>query len=80
MHKRNAVVELKAADGLIVELENTLPKLFPERKPFPRELYNPRTFVFRIRHALDQSIALKALQDTIQILAADDEKISKGAD
>lgn len=79
VHKGNAVVELEAANSLIVELKNTLPELSPKHKPIRREFHNPRTFVFWIGHPLNKTVALKALQNSIQILTADDEKIRQGA-
>ena len=61
MHESDAVVELEAANSLIVELENTLPEFFPKHEPVRCEFHDARTFVFRIRRPLDESIALKAL-------------------
>ena len=78
--KRDAVVEFEAAGGLVVELEDAFAQIGPEYKTFTRELDDARPLVFGVGDPLDQTVALEAFQNTIEILPADDEEVGKRAD
>src|SRR3954453_8369367 len=76
----DAVVEFEAADRLIVELEDALAQIRPEREAFLGELDDARPLVLRIRDPFDKPVTLETFQNSVEILPADNEEVGKRAD